>query len=146
MGIMSDLNCAAYQMPLELGRKAFASPEMFRRGGYGAVAYVNGQPVSTAAVLFDSDCLNVVCVATPEHHRRRGYAEATMRHVLAEGSRRTGLSRTVLHATPDGFPERGRPNGMARSSCPSPQVRGAASARPPVLGGTRTLTTDLAGE
>jgi predicted acetyltransferase len=77
---------------------------MFERGAYGAIARVDGEPVSTATVLFDADCLNVVCVATLAHHRRRGCAEAVMRHVLEEGARRTGATRTVLHATPDGFP------------------------------------------
>jgi hypothetical protein len=101
---MSDLNCAAYEMPLELGRSALAGTGMFDRGAYGAIAWVDGTPVSTAAVLFDEDRLNVICVATPAHLRRRGYAEAVMRHVLEEGARRTGISRTVLHATPDGFP------------------------------------------
>lgn len=104
VGILSDLNCAAYAMPQELGRKAFASTGMLDRGGYAALAYVDGEPVSTAAALFDHDCLNVACVATAAHQRRRGYAEATMRHVLEEASRRTGITRTVLHATPDGFP------------------------------------------
>jgi hypothetical protein len=103
-GTMSDLNCAAYGIPLEVGRSAFTGPAMFDRGAYGAIAWADGEPVSTASVLFDGDRLNVVCVATPEHHRRKGYAEAVMRHVLEESMRRTSLSRTVLHATPDGYP------------------------------------------
>jgi GNAT superfamily N-acetyltransferase len=101
---MSDLNCAAYGMPLELGRSAFSNGGLFDRAAYGAIAWSDGEPVSTASVLFDKDCLNVACVATPAHHRRKGYAEATVRHVLEESARRTGLANTVLHATPDGYP------------------------------------------
>jgi ribosomal protein S18 acetylase RimI-like enzyme len=43
-------------------------------------------------------------VATLPEHRRRGYAEAVVRHGLAEARREWGLERTVLHATEAGHP------------------------------------------
>jgi ribosomal protein S18 acetylase RimI-like enzyme len=48
--------------------------------------------------------LHVMCVATMPAHQRRGYAEAVMRHSLAQASRATGLTRTTLHATEAGKP------------------------------------------
>jgi hypothetical protein len=101
--IMSDLNSFAYGMPPEWSREA-CSISMWARDAYGAIACSGEAPVSTATVLINGDAMNVVCVATPEPYRGRGYAEAVTRHVIQESARRWNLRRTVLHATDAGLP------------------------------------------
>lgn len=100
---MSDVNSVAYGMPAEWVREA-CSIAAWNHDAYGAVGYLDSEPVSTATVLINGDVMNVVCVATTPQHQGRGYAEAVMRHVLAESASRWGLSRTVLHATEAGYP------------------------------------------
>jgi hypothetical protein len=46
----------------------------------------------------------VMCVATLPAYQRRGYADAAIRFSLGEMSRRTGITRTTLHATEAGRP------------------------------------------
>jgi predicted acetyltransferase len=48
--------------------------------------------------------LYVGFVATALVHRRRGLAELVMRRSLEDATRATGITRTVLHATADGYP------------------------------------------
>ena len=48
------------------------------------------------------NCLFLALVATAPEAQRKGYGEATVRKALFEGGRATGLTRTVLHATPAG--------------------------------------------
>jgi GNAT superfamily N-acetyltransferase len=102
--VVSDLNCEAYGIPKEWGRSANAEGHLWLQDAIGFVSFVDGEPASTATVIPGAGCLNVVCVATPDARRGKGYAEAVMRHALAVARSETGLERTVLHATDAGYP------------------------------------------
>ena len=102
--IALDMNCECYGMPIDLGRSALAGGAMWMKDAYGYLAYNDGVPVSTATVLNGGDCVNAICVATPAEHQRKGYAEAVLRHSLAEARQATGFQRMVLHATDAGYP------------------------------------------
>ena len=98
-----DLNCAAYGIPLEIGRESILE-SMFGPGVFAYVGYVQDKPVSAAGVWIVDNILYVAMVATHPDHQRKGYAGAVMRHSLQQSQKATGLSRTVLHATEAGFP------------------------------------------
>ena len=98
-----DINSAAYEMDLEpaktvLGKQAFWNDHVAVLGS------VAGAPASGAAVLMVDGCRYVALVATAPAHRRRGYAEAVMRHALDKAASAHGESPTVLHATDAGRP------------------------------------------
>ncbi len=100
----SDLNCAAYHMPLEWGHEALDHGQFWGDPVYAFVGYREGVPVTTATTLVVNDVLYVGLVATAEEHGRHGYGEAVMRHSLAVAAAATGASRTVLHSTAAGLP------------------------------------------
>ena len=54
---------------------------------------MDGEPVSTAAIVLGSGVVGVYNVATLPGHQRRGYGEAVMRHALAEARRESGTPR-----------------------------------------------------
>lgn len=104
--LMLRLNEAAYQMPLgEPGSLAMEQP-----GWWGSprnmvsVLEVDGQPVSCAGVVGVGGVRYVALVATHPDHRRRGYADAAMRDVLARSLAAGVGPRTYLHATEAGRP------------------------------------------
>lgn len=66
------------------------------------VGYLDEEPVSTAAIVVGGGVLGVYNVATVPGHQRQGYAEAVMRHALADASRRHGIERSILQSTPAG--------------------------------------------
>lgn len=66
------------------------------------VGYVDGEPVSTAAVVVGGDALGVYNVATVPEHQHCGYAEVVMRAALEDARRRHGISRSILQSTPAG--------------------------------------------
>ena len=73
-------------------------------GGYRAwVGYVNGEPVVSTACFIAAEVMGVYSVGTMPGWRRRGYAEQLMRIVLGEISRETGIERTILQSTTEGF-------------------------------------------
>jgi len=67
------------------------------------VGFVDGEPVSTAAVVLGGGALGVYNVATLPAWQRRGYGETVMRHALAEARKRHGIERAILQSTPAGL-------------------------------------------
>jgi GNAT superfamily N-acetyltransferase len=101
---LADVNAAAYGLPVEPLREALALPDIWTDEFAGYVAYAEGRPIAAAGAMALRGCLHVMCVATIPECRRRGYAEAVIRHALEEMSGATGFSRTSLHATEAGLP------------------------------------------
>jgi GNAT superfamily N-acetyltransferase len=100
---IADINSISYGIPVEMGREAVASLAMFQGDCQGYVGHAEGRAVSAAAILRLEGIAYVAMVATLPEHRQRGYAEAVIRHGLAEAQRAWRLERTVLHATPAGY-------------------------------------------
>lgn len=100
----ADLNSRAYGMPLEAGRDGLLGSALWKSRMYAYLGLENGVPVSAAATVETNGCLFLALVATAPEAQRKGYGEATVRKALFEGARATGLTRTVLHATPAGAP------------------------------------------
>jgi ribosomal protein S18 acetylase RimI-like enzyme len=101
---IADINAVAYDAPLEVARASVVVPAIFQGEGRGYVGYVQGKAASVAAVIRVDGIAYVAYVATLAEYRRRGYAEAVMRHGLEEARRHWGVERTVLHATEAGRP------------------------------------------
>jgi GNAT superfamily N-acetyltransferase len=101
---VSDINAAAYGIPVEPMRAALALPDVWTEDFAGHVGLTGNEAVATAAVMKLNGALHVMCVATMPGHQKHGYAEAVMRYSLEQAARTTGLSRTTLHATEAGKP------------------------------------------
>jgi len=99
-----DINCVAYNIPIEAGRSIVKEHTLWNEHAYGFVAYEGDQPVATATAIVNEDCLFLFLVATMPEARRKGYAEAVIRHALNTAYEATGIRRTVLHATEAGYP------------------------------------------
>ena len=101
---LADLNAAVYDVAAEWVRGAVAGEVLWHTPLYGYVAYADGTPVSTALAIPLHGVLYVGFVATALAYRRRGLAELVMRRSLEAARQATGLTRTALHATADGYP------------------------------------------
>ena len=100
---LSDLNAVAYNVSLDWVRDLAMGEPLWQDPLYGCNAYVDDQPVSTALVLPQNGVLYVGWVATAAAYRRRGLADLVMRRALEHATRETGITRTALHATADGY-------------------------------------------
>ncbi len=101
---LHDVNSAGYGIDPELARASIGPVEDWEQNAFGYVGYQDGKPVSCAATLVVDSRLYVAFVATMPNAQRRGYAEAVMRHSLNEAAKASGLQRTILHASDEGFP------------------------------------------
>jgi GNAT superfamily N-acetyltransferase len=101
--VITELNCDAYHMPRELGYASIADESMWKNS-YAYVGYIGDRPVATATTMVTGDTLYLALVATAEDARNKGYGSAVVRYSLQKAYEATGIGRTVLHATADGYP------------------------------------------
>jgi GNAT superfamily N-acetyltransferase len=102
--VFAELNCVSYGVPIETSLSLVKEPTLWHDHAYGFVAYEGDKPVSTATAIINDGCLYLFLVATSPEARRKGYGEAVVRHALQTAHKATGIRRTVLHGTEDGYP------------------------------------------
>jgi ribosomal protein S18 acetylase RimI-like enzyme len=96
------IGSTCFHVPVPWFNQVFESESVWERFA-SYVGYVNGDPVSTAAVVVGCGALGVYNVATLPGHQRRGYGEAVMRYALADAGREHGIEYTILQSTPAGL-------------------------------------------
>jgi len=96
------IGSACFHVPLAWFHEVFENDAVWRKFA-SYVGYVDGEPVSTAAVVLGGSALGVYNVATLPGHQRRGYGETVMRHALTDLRRRHGIDRVILQSTPAGL-------------------------------------------
>ena len=101
---LADLNADAYGVPRDWGRQALASPALWQAHLFGTISYIEGEPAAGAFAVPIDKALYVAWVATTKTHRGLGLAELVVRACLADARDATGIERTALHATENGFP------------------------------------------
>jgi GNAT superfamily N-acetyltransferase len=101
-----ELNMRAYNLPVDMADSVAETGAYFKNQDrdFGFLGFVDGQLVSTASVVEIEGWLYVYLVATDPEHRRKGYAEAVMRHALSTASSQLGITRTSLDASDAGAP------------------------------------------
>jgi ribosomal protein S18 acetylase RimI-like enzyme len=92
------IGSACFHVPIEWFREVFVNDSVWERFA-SYVGYVNGEPVSTAAIVKGGGVTGVYNVATLHGSQRRGYGEAVMRQALAEN----GNGPVVLQSTSAGL-------------------------------------------
>ena len=97
-----SIGSVCFHVPLPWFREVFDSEPVWKRFA-AYVGYVDGEPVSTAAVVMGGGAMGVYNVATLPGYQRRGYGEAVMRHAVEDARRTHGVSRAILQSTPAGY-------------------------------------------
>jgi GNAT superfamily N-acetyltransferase len=101
---LGEINCIAYDAPVTWGHEVISPDTLWNEENEGYVGYQDGKPVAAALATLLPNTIYLSWVATMPEHQRKGYAEAVVRHALADGKRKFGIQRTSLHATPAGRP------------------------------------------
>jgi ribosomal protein S18 acetylase RimI-like enzyme len=105
-GPTHDAFCAigsvCFHVPLSWFHEVFDSDLVWRLFR-AYVGYVDGEAVSTTAIVLGGGVMGVYNVATLPGYQRRGFGEAVMRGALADARREYGIERTILQSTPAGL-------------------------------------------
>jgi ribosomal protein S18 acetylase RimI-like enzyme len=99
----TQITSANFDIPYATCRLIYEPERAWKFDYSGYVGYSDGRAVTTVAIVLAAGAAGVYSVSTAPAFRRHGYAEALMRHVLAEYARERGIERTVLQATRAGY-------------------------------------------
>lgn len=97
-----SIGSICFHVPLTWFQEVFNSDSVWEDFA-SYVGYVDGQPVSTTAVIHGGGALGVYNVATLPGYQRRGYGEAVMRYAVEDRRNALGISRVILQSTPQGY-------------------------------------------
>jgi GNAT superfamily N-acetyltransferase len=92
-----------FALPFETSRRIYGAPGLWQPPSYGWIGYFEGKPVSVVTIVIASDAIGVYSLGTLPQHQGCGFAETLLRHAIDEARRETGIDRTVLQATMQGF-------------------------------------------
>ncbi|HYL38641.1 MAG TPA: GNAT family N-acetyltransferase [Bryobacteraceae bacterium] len=98
-----EIMAIAFDIPHSVSTSVYGAEQAWCGEFRGYVGYSNGQPVTTAGVAITGDVVGLYSVATLPQHRRLGFAEAIMRHVIGQARESAGIERTVLQSTSSGL-------------------------------------------
>ena len=105
-GVTRDAICeigsVCFHVPISWFKEVFDSDSVWDRF-ISYVGYVDGEPVTTTAIIAGAGVVGVYNVATLPGHQNRGYGETVMRHAIAEVRRERGMERVILQSTPAGL-------------------------------------------
>jgi ribosomal protein S18 acetylase RimI-like enzyme len=97
-----EIGSVCFHVPISWFKEVFDNDSVWERF-ISYVGYLDGEPVTTAAIVAGGGVVGVYNVATLPGHQKRGYGEAVMRHALAEVRRERGMERVILQSTPAGL-------------------------------------------
>ena len=97
-----EIGSVCFHVPIHWFREVFENELVWDRFA-SYVGYVNGEAVSSAALVAGGGVVGVYNVATLPGSQRQGYGEAVMRAALTDMQRRTGNGRVILQSTPAGL-------------------------------------------
>lgn len=100
----SHINSIAFRIPFEWCLELYDIEALWGGLFQGWVGYRNGEAVSTAATLVAGGATGLYGVATLPDHRRKGFAEALVRHAVAHVEQTQGTGLSVLQATHEAEP------------------------------------------
>lgn len=97
-----EIGSVCFHVPIQWFHEVFDNDAVWEKF-MSYVGYVDGEPVSTTAIVLGGGVTGVYNVATLPEHQRRGYGEAVMRHALAMTQRQFGEGTVILQSTMAGL-------------------------------------------
>ncbi len=95
------IGSTCFHVPIAWFREVFDSASVWDKFA-SYVGFIDGEPVSTTALVIGGGAVGVYNVATLPGRQRCGYGEAVMRYALEDARREHGIERSILQSTPAG--------------------------------------------
>ena len=99
----ASIMSVTFEIPQTVCDAIYGAERAWLGNFHGYVGFAGGQAIASAAATITGDAIGLYSVATLPSYRRRGYAEAIMRRVIADAERTAGVKRTVLQSTRSGY-------------------------------------------
>ena len=99
----SHISSVVFALPFVSAQRIYGGSAVWQPPMKGWVGYVNNKPVSVVTTVIAADAVGVYSLGTLPQHQGCGYGEALLRQALEEARKETGITRSILQTTDDGF-------------------------------------------
>jgi GNAT superfamily N-acetyltransferase len=98
------VNAVVFEIPFRSCLEVYDLEPLWSGPFSGYVGYANETPVTVAATMATEQAVGVYSVATLLDYRKKGCAEAIVRHALREAHKKWGIERSILQSTATAIP------------------------------------------
>jgi GNAT superfamily N-acetyltransferase len=98
-----DIGAVCFHVPIKWFEEVFDHRMNERPEFVSWLAWLDGEPVATAATVIAADAIGIYNVGTLPDHRGRGIGESLVRFAIDHAARESGIARTVLQSTSYGY-------------------------------------------
>ena len=99
----AEITALAFDIPYPTADAVYAQPQAWKGDYKGFLGIAEGRVVTIAAVVETPEAIGVYSLATHPWYRRKGYAEALLRGMVAQIQERSGARRIVLQSSESGY-------------------------------------------
>ena len=99
----AHISSVVFALPFMSAKRIYAEPKLWQSPMSGWVGYVNNKPVSVVTTVIAAEAVGVYSLGTLPQHQGCGYGETLLRHALDEARKETGITRSILQTTDEGF-------------------------------------------
>jgi ribosomal protein S18 acetylase RimI-like enzyme len=99
----AHISSVVFALPFVTAQRIYCEPALWQPPMKGWVAYVNNKAVSVVSIVMAADAIGVYSLGTLPQHQGCGYGEALLRHAVEQARRDTGITRSILQTTDEGF-------------------------------------------
>ena len=99
----AHISSIVFALPFTSAKRIYSESALWQPPMRGWVGYVNDRAVSVVTSVMAGDVAGVYSLGTLPQHRCRGFGETLLRHAIEEARKDTGITRSILQSTNDGF-------------------------------------------
>jgi ribosomal protein S18 acetylase RimI-like enzyme len=99
----AHVSSIVFALPFRSAKRIYCDSNLWQPPMRGWVGYVNDTAVSIVTTVVAAGAVGVYSLGTLPQHQGCGYGETLLRHAIEEARRETGITRSVLQSTEDGF-------------------------------------------
>jgi ribosomal protein S18 acetylase RimI-like enzyme len=99
----AHISSVVFALPFVSAKRIYGEPALWQRPLKGWIGYINNKAVSVVSIVIAADAIGVYSLGTLPQHQGCGYGETLFRHAMEEARKETGITRSILQSTDDGF-------------------------------------------
>jgi ribosomal protein S18 acetylase RimI-like enzyme len=99
----AHISSVVFALSFVSAKRIYSGPALWEPPMSGWVGYINDKPISVVTTVIAADTVGVYSLGTLPQHQGRGYGETLLRHAVEEARKETGITRSILQTTDEGF-------------------------------------------
>ena len=99
----AHISSIVFALPFMSAKRIYAEPGLWQSPMTGWIGYVNNKALCVVTTVIAADAVGVYSLGTLPQHQGCGYGETLLRHAIEQARKETGITRSILQTTDEGF-------------------------------------------